>query len=261
MSEHEDETQPATDTDNGCGGGCGGCNGGCNDCTETKPCPKNTKWCAPEEHDLGPHVIGESDPCPEPEKMPVELCCCHTHKPCPVHLKLGLCYTKKGCDKHPCIDSIPPNLGCIPICAGVGQYDGGVPAWTNACAEGCDWDILQAKYPHVKKYIVPQGETLLDLNTHPEQTTRLHVHRGHTGQPINLREFLALSVKLFKTGMKLTNTVDPNSLSLNYVTAADGTMMLAIVSDGAAVGTGMALVPQYAADGTTVIGYLLPPAA
>ena len=233
---------------------------GCPDEPKQKPCkPAKTEWCEPETIDLGDHEIGEPDPCPEPCPEPVEICCCHTEKPCPVHLKLRLSYTKKGCDKHPCIDSIPPNLGCIPIKAGVGQWDGGVPAWTHACTTGCELEVLEAKHPNFKKYIVPQGETLLDLNTHPEQNTRLLVHRGHTGQPINLREFIALSVKMYKTGMVSSGGVDPNSLGLNYAQAADGTMMLAIVADGVAVGSGMALVPVLAADGTTVTGYMLPP--
>ena len=235
--------------------GCGCENEGC---TQDKTC---MTWCEPETINLGDHEIGESDPCPEPEKTPLEICCCHTEAPCPVHLKLNLCYTKKGCDKHPCIESIPPNLGCIPIKAGIGQWDGGVPAWTHACTTGCELEVLEAKHPNFRKFIVPQGETLLDLNTHPEQTTRLMVHRGHTGQPINLREFIALSVKMYKTGMASSGGVNPDSLGLNYVQALDGTMMLSIVADGAAVGEGMALVPVLAADGVTVTGYMLPPAA
>lgn len=241
--------------------GCGGCAGGCTDCTDTKPCKKNPEWCEPETVDLGDHVIGESDPCPQEEAYPAEICCCHTEEECPVHFKMNLSYTKKGCDKHPCIVSIPPNLGCIPIMAGVGMWDGGVPAWTEACTTGCELEVLQAKHPNFKKYVVPQGETLLDLNTHPEQNTRLLVHRGHTGQPINLREFIALAVKMFRVGMKSTGTVDPNTLGLNYVQALDGSMMLGIVADGVAIGEGMALVPVLAADGTTITGYMLPPVA
>lgn len=238
MSEVENENVEDT---GGCGG-CGGCDGGCTSCTETQVCPNHPQWCSPETVDLGDHSIGESEPCEEPELEPKEICSCHTEKECPVHLKLGLTYQTKGCDKHPCIDSIPPNLGCIPIHAGVGQWDGGVPSWLHACTTGCELEVLEAKNPYFLKRIMPQGESLMDLNTHPEHTTNLWVMRDTMPQRINMREFLALSVKMYKTGMKVSKGVDPSSLELGYVTAADGSVMLSIISEGAAVGNGLALV-------------------
>lgn len=240
-------------------GGCGGCGGaGCGG-DPTKP----TEWCNPTTIDC-PNEIVPSEPCPEPEKTPVEICTCHTAKACPIHLKLGLTFTQKGCDKHPCIASIPPDLGCAPIKAGVGKWDGGVPAWMNACLTGCDLEVWKAKNPGEAPFLMDNFQSLLDLNTNPEHTTNLHViGSDYVPRQINAREFFALAVKMYETGMCVSGGVNPNSLGLNYVTAEDGTMMLGIVSNTpsgpVAVGSGMALVPHLADDGS-VEGYMLPPA-
>lgn len=230
---------------------CGGC-GTCDMCEE-----HGTEWCNPDTIELKGD-IKESAPCPEPEKTPAEICCCHTKKPCPVHLKLSLKYDKAECDKHPCIASIPPNLGCIPISAGVGKWDGGVPHWMEACLKGCDLKVWQAKYPHRTRAIMSQGQSLLDLDTNPESTSNLQViGSNYVPRQINIREFMALAVKMYETGMCLSGGVNPNELELGYVQAEDGSLMLGIISDGAAVGNGLALTTTTDANGN-ITGVSLP---
>lgn len=221
---------------------------------------KGTEWCHPEKVECEGEVV-ESQPCPEPDKLPMAICVCHTAKPCPVHLKLNLKYTTKGCDPHPCITSIPPDLGCVPIRAGVGKWDGGIPRWTAACLKDCDLEVWHERYPHeTTPFSASQGQSTLDLNTHPEHTTNLQVIADYVPRQINVREFFALAVKMYETGMCVSKGVNPNSLELGYVQAEDGSMMISIISKGVAVGTGVALIPQ-TDDMGNVIGMMLPPPA
>ena len=67
MSDHETHDDTTTED-----------HSGCEACTETTACDKHTVWCDPTTIDLGDHIIGESEPCPEEPKEPVEVCVCHT---------------------------------------------------------------------------------------------------------------------------------------------------------------------------------------
>jgi len=205
---------------------------------------KDTEWCDPDKIDLGKGAVSESEPCPEPEKEEIDTCCCCTPEPCPIHLKGEMTFEAKGCDPHPCISSIPPNLGCIPVKVGVGEWDGGVPEWMHACTEGCDLEVLMAKDPFFKKFVMAQGASLLDLDTNTESTTSLSVMAGMTGRQINIREFMSLAVKMYETGRALSGGINPDTLSLGYIQAQDGSLALSLLSDGVAVGTGLALVTE-----------------
>ena len=226
---------------------------------ECNPQKTKTVWCSPTKVKNPNSLLNPSQPCPVPEKTPADICCCKSDKPCPVHLEGSMTFTQEGCDPHPCVDSIPPNLGCVPVRAGVGLWDGGVPAWMNACITGCELEKLQECYPYHEQFIMSQGESLLDLDTNPEGTTNLQVIGNGIPRQINIREFYALAVKMYETGRAVTGGVNPDTLSLGYVKAADGTMSLSIISEGLAVGQGLALVTTKDADGKiTAVNLPLP---
>lgn len=223
------------------------------------PADKDTAWCNPVKAALPEGGLNPSEPCPPPEKTPVEICTCASDVPCMVHLEGIMTYEAKGCEPHPCISSIPPDLGCVPVTVGVNAWDGGVPRYANACLDGCDLEVAQAVNPFFKKYVASQGETTLDLDTNPEGTTNLQVIANGIPRQINFREFMGLAVKLFELGSKVSGGLTVDSISLGYVKATDGSLGLSVINNGVAVGQPLALdVTKDAAGEITEVKLPLP---
>jgi len=197
--------------------------------------------------------IGQGEPCPtepcptcpvnEGENIP---------EPCIIEGRLKV--EEQGCDWFPmvCIPSIPPAIGCAPIFGGEGGYDGGVAKWTNNCIDGCDLEIKKACNPNFEVYIQGNWEHVLDLATHPEQTTQLMVRHNGNPREINTQEWHALAYKLTRTGIAtgaLKEFANESNMGIQLVDLGGGTYGLTSTIDGMAVGTPLPLVSITDADG------------
>ena len=154
-----------------------------------------------------------------------------------------------------CTPSTPPEIGCPPIVAGWGGYDGGIKEWFKLSHDKCNSVVPYDQY---------DWHSTLDLVSHSEHITELMIRYDGNLRQINEMEFRTLAARMATLGVTLgllapsTAVPDPTAMGLKVIYGNEGQAALTMTYNDQPIGTPLPLAAMLGVDGK-IKGFVIPP--